>query len=309
MKRHAYLIIAYSQWNLLEKLIHMLDDERNDIYIHINSLIKEVPFEKIKNVPKHSRIIFVKRIPIKRGTYSIFEAEMTLLKTALAEGEYSYFHLLSGQDLPLKNQDYIHNFFDENMGKNFIDVISPEKVKRDWYERYSLYLLLIPYTLDRSLKSKLAKMIQKAGVVLQRILKVNRFKKFEKHGYELCYGSSWFSITNEFASYLVSKETFIKQMYERMTFIPEESIQQTFLWSSEFKNTLYSAEWLDGKLNRANLRMIFWTGKTSPETLSMKHFDQLKSTHNLFARKFDINKYPDVIDAVEQMVLNKEVCV
>jgi hypothetical protein len=98
-------------------------------------------------------------------------------------------------------------------------------------------------------------------------------------------------------------------MYEKMTFIPEESIQQTILWSSEFKNTLYSAEWLDGKLNRANLRMIFWTGKTSPETLSMKHFDRLKSTHNLFARKFDINKYPDVIEAVEQMVLNKEVSV
>lgn len=307
MRRHAYMIIAYSQWNLLEKLIHMLDDVRNDIYIHINKLVNDVPFDKIKEMANYSKIVFVDRIPIRRGTYSIFEAEMTLLKTALAEGNYDYFHLLSGQDLPLKSQDYIHNFFDENAGKNFIDIVPPEKVMGDFYERYSLYQLLVPYTLENTFKGKLAKIVRKTGRIVQRIVKTNRFKKFEQQGFALCLGSSWFSVTKEFAEFLVVNEPIIKQMYEKMTYIPEESIPQTFLWSSEFKKTLYDAEWLDGKLNRANLRMIFWSGNTSPETISMKHFNSLKLTHNLFARKFDINKNPDVVDAVEQMVLNKEV--
>lgn len=35
MKRHAYLIKAHHQFDLLEKLLWLLDDERNDIYIHI----------------------------------------------------------------------------------------------------------------------------------------------------------------------------------------------------------------------------------------------------------------------------------
>ena len=35
MKRHAYLIKAHHQFDLLEKLLRLLDDERNDIYIHI----------------------------------------------------------------------------------------------------------------------------------------------------------------------------------------------------------------------------------------------------------------------------------
>jgi len=30
---------------------------------------------------------------------------------ALKQGKYEYLHLLSGQDLPLKDQDYIHGFF------------------------------------------------------------------------------------------------------------------------------------------------------------------------------------------------------
>ena len=49
MSKHAYLIIAYNQWNLLKKLIHMLDDERNDIYVHVNRLINNVPFDNFIN--------------------------------------------------------------------------------------------------------------------------------------------------------------------------------------------------------------------------------------------------------------------
>jgi len=39
MNKHAYLIIAYHQWDLLKVLIRMLDDERNDIFIHIDKKI------------------------------------------------------------------------------------------------------------------------------------------------------------------------------------------------------------------------------------------------------------------------------
>lgn len=35
MKKHAYLIKAHHQFALLRKLLMLLDDERNDIYIHI----------------------------------------------------------------------------------------------------------------------------------------------------------------------------------------------------------------------------------------------------------------------------------
>lgn len=36
MKKHAYLIIAHDNWKILEKLLILLDDKRNDIYLHID---------------------------------------------------------------------------------------------------------------------------------------------------------------------------------------------------------------------------------------------------------------------------------
>lgn len=36
MKKHAYLIIAHNNWKILERLLILLDDNRNDIYLHID---------------------------------------------------------------------------------------------------------------------------------------------------------------------------------------------------------------------------------------------------------------------------------
>lgn len=37
--KHAYLIIAHNEFDLLQKLISVLDDERNDIFIHIDKKV------------------------------------------------------------------------------------------------------------------------------------------------------------------------------------------------------------------------------------------------------------------------------
>ena len=50
MKKHAYLIIAHTQPELLKILLKMLDDERNDIYLHIDSKAKDYPLEEVAAV-------------------------------------------------------------------------------------------------------------------------------------------------------------------------------------------------------------------------------------------------------------------
>ena len=35
-EKHAYLIMAHNNWKILEKLLILLDDKRNDIYLHID---------------------------------------------------------------------------------------------------------------------------------------------------------------------------------------------------------------------------------------------------------------------------------
>lgn len=37
MQKHAYMIIAHNEFDLLEILVRLLDDPRNDIYVHIDA--------------------------------------------------------------------------------------------------------------------------------------------------------------------------------------------------------------------------------------------------------------------------------
>ena len=302
MGRHAYMVVAHQQWPLLMLLFQLLDDDRNDIYIHVDKKAKDVPVNKLRQTVTKSKLFFVDRIPIYRGSFSLFEAEMILLKAALTRGEYSYYHLLSGQDLPVRNQDFIHNFFEKNEGRNFVDVITPDRMKKDWYERIALYQPLSRYTLGKPIVAIPAKCIRRVALFIQKIMRVNRLKKYEDQGLVFCYGSNWFSITEPFADYIVKNESFIVEVFSKCTFAPEELIPQTLLWSSEFRSTLYTSKELDGKLRRANLRAVFWNGSVSPETISIQHLERITETANLFARKFDIEKEPEAVEAVVKLL-------
>ena len=57
MKKHAYLIIAHNQFALLKELLKSIDDERNDIYIHIDKKIKNIESIKLKKVCNYSNIV------------------------------------------------------------------------------------------------------------------------------------------------------------------------------------------------------------------------------------------------------------
>lgn len=44
--KHAFLIIAHNEYPILEVLLSMLDDERNDIYLHIYRQTSSGPISK-----------------------------------------------------------------------------------------------------------------------------------------------------------------------------------------------------------------------------------------------------------------------
>lgn len=47
MEKHAFLIIAHTDWSLLKTLVSLLDYELNDIYIHIDA---KVPAKAIPDI-------------------------------------------------------------------------------------------------------------------------------------------------------------------------------------------------------------------------------------------------------------------
>lgn len=117
MKKHAYLIIAHNNWKILERLLILLDDNRNDIYLHIDRKSDLINFSN--NVHNANLSVF-HEIDVRWGDVSQIQVELLLFNAAYCKGSYSYYHLISGSDLPIKDQDEIHAFFDGHYPAEFI---------------------------------------------------------------------------------------------------------------------------------------------------------------------------------------------
>lgn len=118
MKKHAYLIMAHNNWKILEKLLILLDDKRNDIYLHIDLKSDFIDFSsKVHN----ANLFIFHEIDVRWGDISLIQVEFFLFKTAYCKGNNSYYHLISGSDLPLKTQDEIHAFLTLIIPLNLLD--------------------------------------------------------------------------------------------------------------------------------------------------------------------------------------------
>lgn len=67
MGKHAYLIMAHNNFDILRRLCSCLDHERNDLYIHIDAKVKNFNEELIHTCVKKSSVYFTRRISVTWG--------------------------------------------------------------------------------------------------------------------------------------------------------------------------------------------------------------------------------------------------
>jgi hypothetical protein len=295
MKKHAYLIMAHNNFYILEKLLCLIDDERNDIYIHIDKKIENFKFEYFKGLVKKSRILYVNRLNIHWGGFSVIKCQMVLLKHALAN-RYEYYHLLSGVDLPLKTQNYIHTYFDVQAGKEFIG-FAQEPGARDYRVKY-IHLFNEEIGRSTNFMSILKRTISEGFVFLQRLAKYDRTKKF---GYDIKRGSNWCSISHALAEFLVDNDETITNLF-KYSVIGDEVVFQTLAFNSRFRQRIY-----DPNDEFAGcMRYIDWNRGT-PYTFRKRDYEELIHSDRLFARKFDEQVDKDIVHMICEYV-NNRVC-
>lgn len=286
-ERHAYLIIAHNQFELLKKLIALLDDERNDIYIHADKKMKSFNVTELSAVCKKSSLyVLPKRFSVHWGGYSIIRVEMELLKAATLQRNYAYYHLLSGVCLPIKSQDVIHRFFDENKGTEFIDLW---KLKKTTYSRFHYYTVL-----PEGERNFLTRLLNNAvkGILMLLHIKMNKDVDFR-------YGSQWFSITDGFARYITSQEAWVNNVFSHSSTCDEVFVP-TLLFKSPYANNV-SAQRDNNDRAIGNMRFIDWTRGTSirhPYTFTIEDYDLLMSVPHLFARKFSLQTDNMIVDRI-----------
>lgn len=290
MNKHAYLIIAHGNWNVLKILISLLDDERNDIYLHIDLKSKEFPFDEIK--VNKSKLYFLPSQKIFWADYSMIECEMRLFETAYKKYRYSYFHLLSGVDLPIKPIEEVYNFF-ENSGKNFIGIV-PKEVYYS-VRRVKYYHPLLSNKYYRG--SKVLKGIDRILEYCQKAIGVNRLRNKK---ISIIDGWQWLSITNSFCEYALSKREEIRSVFQN-TISCDELVFQTLIYNSPFYKTLYDKN----DLKNGSMRYIDWN-RGKPYTWGTQDFEELINSPYMFARKFDENVDMQIVKMIyDKITLRK----
>lgn len=281
--------MAYNSFHVLSSLLKSIDDARNDIYLHIDKKTKHAPISILKDSVDKSKLTIISEIDVTWGAASSVSAELLLIEKAISSGTYSYLHLISGQDLPIKSQNYIHSFFIENEGKEYIDCCNAQEFSK-YKERISLYHLFREYIgRNKSLVILPIRIIDKISKTMQRIINIDRTKKYNLEYY---YGANWFSITNELAEYVIENKHAIIDMC-RYTTCADEIWLQTLAMNSRFSNNV----------TKTNMRFVDWN-RGNPYVFRADDFELLTNSKMLFARKFDDNVDLDIVNNLLCFVLS-----
>jgi len=276
--KHAYLILAHNNYYILERLIKLLDDDRNDIFIHVD---KKAGFDEgyFLNLVKKSALIFIQpRVDVKWGHVTQIEAEFLLFRRSYEHGQYSYYHLISGVDFPIKSQDYIHTFFEQNAGKEFLG-ISTDSKKDVEYKVTKVHVSTLFYKLNILWLRKILFLIDRSFAFAQHLIGYN-VVKLDKN-FSLSKGPNWVSVTHDFVGYLLTKEHECLKMFKHSV-CPDEIFIHTVLHNSPFKDKLYNVD----DEYKGCMRLIDWK-RGNPYVFRKGDFQEVMSSDRLFARKFD----------------------
>lgn len=275
MDRHAYLIIAHNNFLALQCLLNALDDERNDVYIHIDGAVKQIPELRCS---KSNLIIIPNRIRVHWGHVSQIKVEFLLFATALETGNYEYFHLISGTHFPLHNQDTIHDFFNNLGGKS---VVSPQYwTHEDVLYKIGLKHFFLAHANSAGLFSHICNILWRLSMRLQH--------KSQKRAHRLFHGkfSQWLSLSrHDLECILPYKQEVLREF--KYSFCADELFMPYIFHKANIKPFEFD-------------KLLFqdFVG-ASPKNIVADDFSSLMNSGYMFARKFSDNDL-SVIDHIKE---------
>lgn len=268
--RHAFLIIAHNNFEILKYQLQILDGENSAFFIHID---KRANFsrEKLASVVKKSDVTFIPPKKIIWGQFSQVDCELRLLRVA-SKGHFDYYHLISGVDMPLHTVRKMDEILQKNPTVEYVHFDAPQVTLAD-YERVSYYHIMPGRELWK-------RKINGIGIKLQKILRIDRLRG---KNIILQKGANWFSITDDLVQNIIRDEPRIRKML-RWSFCGDEIFLQTYIYNTKAKKNLFSQDFNNDY--GMCLRKIDWK-RGNPYVYRSDDFQELINSNALFARKFD----------------------
>lgn len=262
--RHAWLIIAHNEFDVLQRLVSLLDHGRSDFYLHFDAKVKDLP--KIE-VQKGRLFVLENRVDVRWGSVSQIETELVLFESALKQGPYAHYHILSGTHLPLKPIEELLAFYDTHAGESVARFWAEDPGDADFkLRRY--HFPLRHYKYGSTLRRRLCQRTWQGVIKVQKVLGIRHLKDTNFHKTD-----NWLSVSEDACRYLVENKADILSKYRR-SFCGDE-----YFVATELKAKGYPF------FDCQNLLYVEFQSDT-PKTFPLAACPELQKTGFLWARKF-----------------------
>lgn len=272
----AYFILVHRFPKQFKRLFKAIYDSENHYLVHIDlKAEKHVQQDIEKFLNEYTNAYVMKSENVVWGGYSMVQSELHGMQYLLSKNiKWDFFINLSGQDFPLKSQDYIREFLGNNRNKNFIKVANQATERPDTMNRIENYF-------QESSNGFSGKPYKRA--IMKNVTSY--------------IGGQWMILTRSCCEFICSSSEVRKfEDFYRNTLIADESFFQTVMMNTSFNETIVN----DDK------RAIIWVPdgdiKLRPKTLLEADLGFLLEGENLFARKFDEQVDTLVLDILEASI-------
>lgn len=282
--RLAYLIIAHQQPEQLAQMLYCIQHPDNVYLVMPDSkgLTGSEPALQAV-VRRHPNVFIAPARDMRWASWSLMQARLDGIRELLARPEpWEVLINLSGQDFPLKSQEEIRAFFAANEGRNFLEIVEPEKVWNDPYARIRRVRLEPPF--------------MKSGWTVPKL----RIDRWSRHLGQARYvgGRPYMALTRSFCQHLVESThlpRWVKTL--RHAYRPVEVLPHSFIMNSPHADTvknhlLHEEDWS--------------AGGSHPKVFTLADQERLERSDKLFARKFDSRRDSEILRVLERRVLGAD---
>lgn len=275
----AILVLAHAYKSQLLRLVQRLSPDF-DVFVHLDkrSALSPADVEVAQNVRafKEHRVYW--------GSYSMILATVSLLKAAARAGSYDRYLLISGQDVPIKDNEAIAAFFDANRTTEYIEYI---RLPNPYWQGGGLDRVSRYHpTSTRGAQGTALQLLKLEHSFFKRLNMVLGERKIDHqfHG-----GANWFNLTGAcvrgILDYLDANPAFLSRF--KYTVSCDEIFMQTAIHNIGAGDSVVSS----------CLRYVDWNaGPEYPRILRTADYQKLVESDMLFARKFDDSVDPDIVE-------------
>ena len=279
--RLAYLIIAHQQPEQLDQMLYCIQHPDNVYLVMPDSkgLTGSEPALQAV-VRRHPNVFIAPARDMRWASWSLMQARLDGIRELLARPEpWEVLINLSGQDFPLKSQEEIRAFFAANEGRNFLNIVEPEKVWNDPYARIQRIRLEPPF--------------MKSGWNVPKL----RIDRWSRHLGQARYvgGRPYMALTRSFCQHLIESThlpRWVKTL--RHGYRPVEVLPHSFIMNSPHADTVE---------NRLLHEEDWSAGGSHPKVFTLADRERLERSDKLFARKFDSRQDNEILRVLEKRVL------